>query len=194
MSVNYNEKQKAGRFIDLCKVLDRISVFILELKIMLCSFILERNLIFEPCRLYGFFNIIDKCRLWDGKKDGRVQLPHYVINWILNHNNHEWRITLDKNGRPSKGSKVTLTWLICYVWGVYPNQNDQDWETYECSHRCLCARHGKSNLVCTWADHLCWESSSNNQSRGYSQCLTFCHCGCDETLCRLYNVHYPYCL
>ena len=193
MSQNYTDRQNGGRFIDLCGTLDLIINDYPNLKNILCRFVLDRTFIVEPTRLYGYCTW-DQCRLWDGKKDGRVQLPNFIIQWILGHNNNDWRITLDSNGRPSKGSKVTLTWLICYVWDVYPDQNIVGWENFECSHRCLCAGRGKSEYVCTWANHLCWESSSTNQSRGYNNCLQICHCGCGVTLCKLYNIHYPYCL
>jgi hypothetical protein len=201
MSQNYNNKHNGGRFMELCSTLDRIKISIPDLKNRLCSFIVNREYTYQPCRLYGYCNIDYKCRLWDGKKDGRVQLPGYIINWFLDNqeanNIYEWRVSLNDKNRPGPGAKVTLTWLVCYVWDVYPDQTLAGWESFECSHICLCAGlgGGKNNqLVCTWAGHLTWESSSDNQSRGYNNCLNICHCGCGYTLCYLYKIHKPYCL
>jgi len=190
MSQNYSNKQNGGRFIDLCNTLDIMKIADPELRFKLGQFILNRHFNYKDCRS---LNVL-KCRLWDGKKDGRVQLPNFIIQWIINNNNHSWRITFDKNNRPSGGSKVTLTWLICYVEEIIPDSNVVNWDYFECSHLCLCAGIGKSVWVCTIPEHLCWESSSSNQSRGYGNCLRLCHCGCGKTLCELYNMHNPPCL
>lgn len=138
-------------------------------------------------KIVDFMDLLiwDRCRLWNGGKDGRVQLPPFILNWLIEHpNNLYWNITYDTRNRPSRGAKVTLTWLICYVWDIYPDISIEGWENFECSHRCLCAGRGKdgSGLVCTLADHLVWESPSTNQSRGYPGCLNICHCGCGFTL------------
>ena len=205
MSVNYSDKQNGGRFWDLCLVLNMILTTSLpNLIILLKAFIYKegRVLISESSRTHGLIDrygeiYYESCLMFKGGKDGRVQLPHYVLDWLRqNPNNPFWRITLDKRGRPSKGSKVTLTWLVCYVSSNLPNPNILGYENFECSHRCLCAGRGKdgSNLVCLVPSHLIWESSSANQSRGYGGCMTLCHCGCGVNICMIYRLHDPPCI
>lgn len=200
MSINYNAKQNGGRFMDLCLVFEVMRNGTLpNLLYILQALVNARAVEYSATRTH--FHVVngelneDICELWDGKKDGRVQLPNEVIHWLMTNPNPHWRLDFDRNGRPSGGSKVTLTWIVCYLNNNLPNPTIEGWENFECSHICLCAGNGnKSDYVCLLPKHLVWESSSENQSRGYELCMKMCHCGCGDTLCRVSNLHNPHCV
>jgi hypothetical protein len=90
---------------------------------------------------------------------------------------------------PKAEKKVPHTWFVCYLFDILPDVNEEGWERFQCSHRCI-------NSACVTPDHLCWESASENQSRGNS----FCRKPCTHKDCKAFNScscqcnHKPHCL
>lgn len=112
------------------------------------------------------------------KEDGRRELPTSIYKTLMD-NNQMW-----------KSRKVNLTWIVCFLNNIDPDDSYPDWDRFQCSHLCLGA--GK-NLPCLNGNHLCWESAARNQSRGTRDCLKICHCGCKRTICEANQIHIPYC-
>ncbi len=118
--------------------------------------------------------------------DGRRTIPTTIINCIRD-NSHE-------NGEQLWGTeskrdvKAPLTWIVCYLNNILPDTTLQDWEAYDCSHRCITSE-------CTDAACLCWESKAINQSHGNLFCCKQCvHENCGKTICSCQSLHYPHCL
>jgi len=129
------------------------------------------------------------------QNDLRFTLPSTIRQALLDID-AEWDCT----------SKVELTWIICYLNGVMPDQNVPNWQFFECSHIvCISwCRNGplKERKVpeqgspygygCIDINCLRWESKSDNQSRGYQTCWkTSNHCGLNLCFCQ--GLHLPNC-
>ena len=200
MSRNYSEKQNAGRFEDLCVALDAYVAANRNGKGLLKGMIThERNArrktVSMPSRTKDEMCLLVKL----GKKDARAQLPSPCLEWLqVNHSTH-WEVKSKVNDKGTtvwgQGSKVTLTWIKCYLKGVKPDKSLPGWKFFECSHRCLCANNqGKKGFYCLKSTHLVWESSAVNQGRGYKLCMGLCHCGCGFSVCVANGIHNPCCL
>lgn len=88
-----------------------------------------------------------------------------------------------------------LTWIVCYLEGIRPNQKLPNWEKFECSHRCIEYSLSEDNYCCIDPDCLCWESKSDNQSRGNNFCTKKCSHKdiCDKCICECQGIHNPPC-
>jgi len=107
-----------------------------------------------------------------------------------------------------RGGKVAVTWVVCYINNILPDQQRPRWQFFECSHRCINRYYLSANgwdggdfgrlpnpMCCVTAECLCWESKSYNQSRGNDFCCRPCsHPECDLTICDCQTIHYPPCL
>jgi hypothetical protein len=134
---------------------------------------------------YGLCHVPLKNR---SAEDGRRELPTSIYKFLKD------------NGTPWKSRKVTLTWICCYLNNVDPDCFKLEWETFQCSHRCLGAGE---NLICLNSLHLVWESSADNQSRGSTSrgrriCCIICKCDYSRvverhTICVCYKIHDPPC-
>lgn len=112
--------------------------------------------------------------------DGRRPLPKAIIRCLKN------------AGQRWTGPQVTVTWIVAYLEGNFPDETMANWKKFQLSHRCLGAN---CRRICVTGHHLIWESASNNQSRGHSRC--FCtkactHCG--QPLCSCQRLHDPPCI
>jgi hypothetical protein len=117
--------------------------------------------------------------LVDGSWDNpRVGIPSSVIRSLA-----EVGYTL-----PNRAKKP-ITWIVCYVFGIYPDQSKRGWEYFQCSHVC-------TNGVCASNEHLVWEDASSNQSRGNQYCTKRCvHDNCTfQTVCACQSLHSPPCI
>jgi len=121
------------------------------------------------------------------KEEGRRDLPTSIYKFLRT-NNTPWR-----------SKKVTLSWIVCYIFNIDPDCNKPGWEKFQCSHRCIGAGE---NLICLNYKHLVWELSANNQSRGSTSegrriCCITCQCFRSivekHTLCIHYKIHDPPC-
>lgn len=139
-------------------------------------------------------------RVWlEGQMDDSLRetstgLKHRVLR---KHNKEDGRRPLGKAfsrvleqaGWKNTSDKVTASWIACWLANVRPLQTDQNWEFYECSHRCTETTH-----FCVEADCLCWESKADNQSRGNGICNRACrHEDCKKTVCVCQKWHSPSC-
>lgn len=99
-----------------------------------------------------------------------------------------------------RGKKVEVKWIVCYLAGVCPELVDSGGVDLECSHRCI--NQGQDSLrldsideECIDAACLCWETKSQNQSRGNWFCCKPCrHDDCGRTVCHCQGLHVPSCL
>jgi len=85
-----------------------------------------------------------------------------------------------------KRRKVPVSWIAAYLHDVLPDQMQCDWQHFQLSHRCIVGD-------CVNPQHLCWESASTNQSRGYGVCRVICT-HCRQMLCHCQNLHDPHCV
>jgi hypothetical protein len=92
---------------------------------------------------------------------------------------------------PTHGTtKIGVSWLVCYANNILPSISGSNWIYQQCSHRC-------TNHACIEADHLCWESPADNQSRGNTFCQRLCnHKGCcsGQNMCYCNKLHNPPCI
>jgi hypothetical protein len=95
---------------------------------------------------------------------------------------------LKRSECPWQQSKVTVCWIICYLADIHSDEGHRDWKQFQCSHKCI-------TQGCISINHQCWESASNNQSRGHTAeiCLKRCT-HCNESLCHCQNIHSPACI
>lgn len=121
--------------------------------------------------------------LKDGKKDGnpRIAIPSTIVS-VLKENKVAWSSYVKK-------PKVPATWVICWLYDIYPDTTVDGWEKFEVSHRC------KMN-TCVHYKHLVWENKSENQSRGNNFCRRKCaHDDCESlNVCKCQGFHKPHCL
>lgn len=85
---------------------------------------------------------------------------------------------------------IPLTWIVCYLNGIFPDTSRNGWENFQCSHLC-------TNGACLMSDHLTWESSQENISRGHSVkvCRTPCKHKCKHmNTCECKRIHKPACI
>jgi hypothetical protein len=127
----------------------------------------------------------DKCwisTLIDGSVDGnpRIAIPSTIVK-ALSAANVQW-------GKNVARPKVPVTWVICWLYDIYPGKLE-NWEKFEVSHRCR-------NNTCVTPKHLCWETKSQNQSRGNDFCRRKCtHSTCQSRcVCECQAFHNPCCL
>lgn len=117
--------------------------------------------------------------------DRRRQLPSPLRGALLKLPDGFW-----------KASKVTATWIVCWIHNIRPSVTIKGWETLECSHRCLCIGDNQMDprIFCISPACLIWESKSLNQSRGNQFCLWTCtHNECPKSLCECQRLHTPHC-
>jgi len=91
--------------------------------------------------------------------------------------------------------KLQLTWIVCYLHRIRPNQNEKGWECFDCSHRCV-SYNLPDDIQCISRKCLCWESKHNNQSRGFmvENCTKECCCKEKDYICRCRGIHVPCCI
>lgn len=91
--------------------------------------------------------------------------------------------------KPVDRAKKPHSWFVCYVYNIVPDETEDGWELCQCSHICV-------NGKCVTAEHLCWESASENQSRGNRFCRKKCtHDDCDTiNVCHCQEFHDPPCI
>lgn len=117
-------------------------------------------------------------------RDGRRTLPS--------------TISIALSGR--RGKKVEVKWVVCYLAGIRPAETRADGVDLECSHRCINQgrdplRLDSINEECIDPSCLCWETKSQNQSRGNWFCCKPCsHSHCSRTVCECQGLHIPPCL
>jgi hypothetical protein len=115
------------------------------------------------------------------KEDAVRALPRPIVA-CLKGSNQVWQ-----------AEKVTVTWIVCWLERRLPNTAKNGWESFECSHLCICGGTGMK-MVCLSSDHLFWESKAVNQSRGGNP-LCFRDCThCNRKLCHCQGLHDPPCL
>lgn len=125
------------------------------------------------------------------RRDGRFSFgKDFLRFWFEVQKEHDlpWRMV--EGGRDGSGTKVTASWIVCWLNGVLPDTAAEGWELFECSHRC-----GRTNHFCLEDECPVWESKSENQSRAgtASGCRRMClHCG--VMLCVCQKMHVPSCL
>jgi hypothetical protein len=113
-------------------------------------------------------------------KDLRRNLPT-TINAEMQKHCMEW----------DRKKRVTVTWIVCYLNKVFPNQTCENWKFFECSH--LCVEYGlKPEFNCIDGGCLAWESKSTNQSRGNDYCMKICN-HCSSRCCHCQGFHFPGC-
>lgn len=86
--------------------------------------------------------------------------------------------------------KISVAWmsLLSIENPALPDTSKEGWQLYQASHLCKVPN-------CTSPSHLCWESASLNQSRGYGICSRICqHEECKRMLCECQRIHQPPCL
>jgi len=135
------------------------------------------------------------------KDDNRLDLPRPIKNALLHLQ------TLEPNSWYNP--KPEMTWLVCWLNNIYPDMSQPGWEAFECSHRCVerdqtgmklkrIASSTKYGWACIDPDCLCWESRSDNQSRGNTFCYKPCtHEGCTKPngyVCSCSSLHDPPCI
>jgi hypothetical protein len=87
--------------------------------------------------------------------------------------------------------RVTVTWIVCYLNKIHPDQEKKNWEYFECSHTCI--EFGLDNKFnCISSGCLIWESQSVNQSRGNEYCMRKCS-HCQNWCCHCQMFHDPKC-
>jgi hypothetical protein len=90
--------------------------------------------------------------------------------------------------------KMQITWINCYLYNNFPDQTKDDWENFDCSHRCV-SWGIPEGYQCIYPYCLIWESKSNNHSRGYMKNICSKKCNhCSEYLCHCQNLHSPCCI
>lgn len=99
----------------------------------------------------------------------------------------------------SEDQKAPLTWIVCYIHNILPDTTREDWQSYDCSHRCIChnliRKDENKRYVCVEPGCLVWESKSYNQSRGNWYCCKKCaHNDCQKSVCECNKIHEPACL
>lgn len=114
----------------------------------------------------------------------RVTVPSTIRSAINSLTNPPW-----------SSEKIEATWISCYINKIHPDQKEDGWREYECSHRCI--SHNRDgpldpDVQCISKKCLVWESKSANQSRGYQICWRECS-HCNGVLCRCQNIHNPPC-
>jgi len=200
---NVTTVRNAGRYWDMCNILDQIDGDIIG----------RENR--KPYRiLYNYLYNNDKlntkvvptitgayqhriCAFGKGTKDNRRDIPAELINVIVqlskskdfDIDDYPW--VQDVLGKKKNAKKIPITWMVCYVHKIpikaKVNKFPEGWENWECSHRC--AEYGiPEDTQFKWhcIDPLCmlWESKSKNQSRGNPMCRSICsHPGCESGLC-----------
>jgi len=174
------DNNHAERFMRFVRTLDRLqSTF--NLDVLEClNQLVEGNLVVKNYNMKGCWY----SKIKDKDKDGgnpRRSIPSLLIQKIKKLENPEWL--------PVKKAKVPHSWISCYIFGnCYPNQLQQGWQSYQCSHRCTVGE-------CINPAHLCWESAAINQSRGRDICASTCkHKGCGKNLCVCQQIHVPSCI
>ncbi len=90
--------------------------------------------------------------------------------------------------------KCQLTWIVCYLHKIAPDQSKDGWKYFECSHRCI-SNDIPGTRECVDPKCLVWESKAINQSRGHMAGVCCRQCvHCDRFLCGCQSLHYPNCL
>jgi hypothetical protein len=118
--------------------------------------------------------------------EGRITLSRRLCRAILNAHGYTPKFVVR-----SKDMRVEGHWLTCYIENILPDQTLQDWEYFECSHRCISYNLGDDDF-CVDKDCIVWESKSVNQSRGYGLCWRDCG-HCNNILCYCQELHDPPC-
>jgi hypothetical protein len=118
----------------------------------------------------------------------RMSLPNTVKKEITDYKlKHQDNINKAAWWDPPRHAKLPTTWFVCYIHDIIPDTRE-DWQNFQCSH--ICTSGG-----CINHNHLCWESASNNQSRGNNFCLRNCkHKECKLNLCKCQGLHAPPCI
>lgn len=208
----YSKKQKTGksycgehannaeRFITMCNTLDRISTMykrivpknqsqkqypdtntrepylVTHLTYWVSQYI-EQD---EYKTRTGEIHQVMKC-----SGDGRRTIPSTICEAIKKLDNPLWGC--------SKDQKVRITWIVCYLHNIQPNTTTNQWQAFDCSHRCIC--YNLDGYTCIDPKCLIWESKSYNQSRGNHYCCNPCthfeECG--KTICSCNEIHIPSC-
>lgn len=120
--------------------------------------------------------VIPKSKEFSKKKDG-AGLRHLLTE-----------AGFDKNKE-----RITLTWAVCYVNDIAPDQSAANWKNFECSHRCI-EKDVAEGYRCIDPKCLVWESKSDNQDRANAGCRKQCSHNCGKIICQCNNVHNPVCL
>jgi len=212
MSVNFQLNEHAGRYSDLCEALNEASNHWPHLRQSLLDefvngrsdphhhhLIVPRVINPLPNRSGG------QCRILTLANDGKGLLPSWLLTWLTNNFGGlvtSWQVQMVQraNGTMAwapSGAKVSVVWVLCWIYGVVPDQNTPGWETFVLSHRCCTAGLGNAaiNQFCLSWHHFRWESTYNNNSRGYHivTCSLIDH-ATGQSLCQAYNLHHPHCL
>lgn len=188
--------EHAGRFSDLVATLDlcKLALGAANVDYMLQAVINARAPVNMLNRTGG------NCLVAGIANDGRYQIPLAILNWIFANQvamQLPFRVARNNNSWTG-GSKVTLTWIACYIARNLPNALVGGWTFFQCSHRCLTCGFGSTrpDLMCVDDTHLHWENPPTNQSRGHTStvCCRACHCGCGQTICLSNLIHVPNCI
>ncbi len=91
--------------------------------------------------------------------------------------------------------KVCITWIVCYIHNITPDETKTGWKSFDCSHCCINHNFKDLVIICITPACLCWESKSDNQSRGYNLCFKICnHADCKKYVCHCQRLHNPPCV
>lgn len=126
--------------------------------------------------------------------DGRRSLPSTICAAIhmLDNPKPVWGLSTDQ--------KVPVTWIVCYLNNIRPDTTEENWQSFDCSHRCISydlkgSEGQEQRLECIDKACLCWESKSYNQSRGNWFCCKICtHTDCAKIVCLCQQIHDPPCI
>jgi len=128
-----------------------------------------------------------------GKVNTARQIPITINAAILKDKKAKWHLK----------QKVPLTWIVCYLENILPNTTVNNWESFDCSHRCIGFYGIDDNEpprylqgTCVTKDCLVWESKRDNQERGNRFCTQKCVYDdvCENYLCICQKLHKPCCI
>jgi hypothetical protein len=182
ISSSSNQMNHAERYIELVTQLDMLNERYPELKAELATWIRSKATQTTSTRTGTTHKVAPGLN----DKDLRCQLPLQVIK-ASNQHFPEWQWLKSESNK----KKVTITWVVCYLNNIYPDQTKEGWRLFECSHRCIESELPQGTR-CLDASCLCWESKRDNQSRGNQYCCKNCT-HCNAPICHCQQFHLPPC-